>query len=54
MNSSFGIWHSDPFDIIEESGSTVPLFGASTRPTDSTPELTRSQSTLIENIDTSA
>ena len=46
LNSSFGLFHSDPFDIFEESGSTVPYFEFLTRQSTFIPESTGSWSNV--------
>ena len=52
MNSSSGLLHCDPFDIIEECRLFVPFPGTSTTSTNSTHESIGSRSTLVEYIDT--
>ena len=52
LNSSFGLLHSDQFYIYEEYGSTIPFYGVSTGPVNSTHESTGSQFTLDEDVNT--
>ena len=52
LNSSFGLFHSDPFDIFEESGSTVPYIEFLTRQSTFIPESTGSWSTLTKKVNT--
>ena len=49
MNSSPGPLNSDPFDILEESRSTVYVYGVSTRPM-SSPESTGGQYTITVEV----
>ena len=53
LNSSYGIFHNYPFNIIEEFGSTVPLFRVSVGLMSSSTELTGSCPTMTKGIDTS-
>ena len=53
LNSSYGLLHNYPFTIIEEFGSTVPLFRVSVGPMSSSIELTGSFPTMTKGVDTS-
>ena len=52
MNSSPGVLNSYLFDITEEFGSTVHVYGISTEPMNSSHESTDSHSNLIAKVDT--
>ena len=51
LNSSSCLLDNDMFDILEESGSTVAIFGVLTRLMNYTPESTGSWSTMTVEVD---
>lgn len=52
MNSSSGLLHNDPFDIVEETRSTVTSFGILTNQLIIVLESTSSQSTPTKIVET--
>ena len=42
LNSSSSLSYGDPFDIVEDKGSTIPFMGISTSSSSSIPESTGS------------
>lgn len=50
LKSSSHLLHNDPFDIVSNNGSIVPLVGVSTSQSTSLPESTGSHSILNETI----
>ena len=52
LNSSFDLFHNDPFDISQESASSITYFEVSTRESIYVPELTSHWYTSTKNSKT--
>ena len=52
LNSSFGLLHSDQFDISKEFGLTIPFFEDSTKQSNSTHNFTGIWLTFNNNFNT--